>query len=191
MAPKEFVQLKQEFSDFYKAMFDTAHARENKRVVFTEYFWNMSWCDPCAANPLSPEELLKLGAFWLRDRVRPNNGGFQGMPRPRPRPSGAVDALLTRLHVRYDAKNFPEDLMFHETNDKRNFQGRYVLRHPWTGTAQCPAAEQYRTRLIESQEKRAQTLANLTGWDIAKIRKKMGVVAPPKDNTPWWEGIFR
>jgi len=187
------VYAKNEFSDFYKAMFDTAHARENKSVVFTEYFWNMSWCDPCAANPLTHKELLKLGAFWLRDQVPQN--GIQPQPRPiRPRrmAPGAVDALLTRLHVRYDAENFPEDLMFHETTDKRNFQGRYVLRHPWKGDAQCPAAGHYRERLAKSQETRAQTLANLTGWKIEDIRKKMGVAAPPaKKDRPWWDSIFR
>jgi len=184
------VYAKNEFSDFYTSMFDTAYARENKRVVFTEYFWNMSWCDPCAANPLSPKELLKLGAFWLRDRV-PQNGDAIRPPMPRPRRGGPVDALLTRLHIRYDAENFPEDLMFQETTDKRNFQGRYVLRHPWTGNAQCPAAENYKTRLIEAQETRAQTLANLTGWEIESIRKKMGVTAPPKSGKPWWDSIFR
>jgi hypothetical protein len=31
--------------------------------MFTEYFWDMSWCDPCAGNPLSPEELRQLGVF--------------------------------------------------------------------------------------------------------------------------------
>ena len=27
------------------------------RAVFTEYVWNMGWCDPCAGPPLSREEL--------------------------------------------------------------------------------------------------------------------------------------
>jgi len=37
------------------------------------------------------------------------------------------------MHLRYDAAHFPEDLVFQETGDRGNFQGRYVLRHPWTG----------------------------------------------------------
>ena len=43
------------------------------------------------------------------------------------------DVFLTRLHVRYDAAHFPEDLVFQETADRTNFQGRYVLRHEWKG----------------------------------------------------------
>jgi hypothetical protein len=27
------------------------------RAVFVEYAWDMGWCDPCAANPLSADEL--------------------------------------------------------------------------------------------------------------------------------------
>ena len=40
---------------------------------------------------------------------------------------------MTRLHVRYDDAHFPEDLVFQETADRTNFQGRYVLRHEWKG----------------------------------------------------------
>jgi hypothetical protein len=180
------VYVKDEFADFYKAMLTTVHAREKKRVVFTEYFWNMGWCDPCAADPLTPQELLKLGAFWLRDLAQPP----QGMPTRRPPRNRGVDALLTRLHVRKDAETFPEDLMFHETADKRNFQGRFILRHPWTGSGTCAAADTYRRNLVDRREKRAQNLAHLTGWDIGKIRKKMGARAPPPEKKNWWEHIF-
>ena len=51
------------------------------------------------------------------------------------------DVFVTRLHVRYDAAHFPEDLVFQETADRANFQGRYVLRHPWKGDASCPGGE--------------------------------------------------
>ena len=47
---------------------------------------------------------------------------------------------MTRLHVRYDTAHFPEDLVFQETADRSNFQGRYVLRHEWTGEGSCEAA---------------------------------------------------
>ena len=47
----EFVQA--EFGDFYRAMFDTQTEQENERAVFLEYAWDMAWCDPCAADPLS------------------------------------------------------------------------------------------------------------------------------------------
>ena len=41
-----------EFAQTYKALFETQAAREDYRAIFTEYFWDMSWCDPCAADPL-------------------------------------------------------------------------------------------------------------------------------------------
>ena len=82
--------------------------------------------------------------------------------------------FVTRLHVRYDAKNFPEDLMFQETADRSNFQGRYILRHPFKGEAKCTAGEEYLRSLGLRFEKEAATLAHLTGWDIAEIRRRMG-----------------
>ena len=49
--------VRSEFAPTYKALFDTQAAREDYRAIFTEYFWDMGWCDPCAADPLSPDEL--------------------------------------------------------------------------------------------------------------------------------------
>ena len=82
--------------------------------------------------------------------------------------------MLTRLHIRYTPETFPEDLVFQETSDRRNFQTRYVLRNPWKGSPDaCPAAGEYVRSLAERQEREAQALANLTGWDINDIRKRM------------------
>ena len=100
------------------------------RVVFLEYAWDMAWCDPCAADPLSSEELRELGVFWVGGGDRPR-GGLA------PPPQGGQDVFVTRLHLRYDAEHFPEDLVFQETGDRANFQGRYILRHPWTGKISC------------------------------------------------------
>jgi hypothetical protein len=47
--------VKSEFADFYKAMFSEQVRKEDMRVLFTEYAWDMNWCDPCAADPLSAE----------------------------------------------------------------------------------------------------------------------------------------
>jgi hypothetical protein len=65
--------------------------------------------------------------------------------------------------VRYDNAHFPEDLVFQETADRENFQARYVLRHPWTGSDSCSAAQSYRQQVLQRQEGEAQTLATLTG----------------------------
>ncbi|MEM9169324.1 MAG: DUF2330 domain-containing protein, partial [Pseudomonadota bacterium] len=127
--------VKNDFANFYKSMFDTAAKKEDDRAIFLEYAWDMAWCDPCAADPLSNDELRELGVYWLDDDA-PGSA-------PRRRMPAAPDVYVTRLHVRYDAKTFPEDLMFKETGDRSNYQGRYVLRHPFKGAATCEAGEAY------------------------------------------------
>jgi hypothetical protein len=82
--------------------------------------------------------------------------------------------FVTRLHVRYDRDHFPEDLAFQETADRTNFQGRYVLRHAWTGQPSCDAGRAYVVALPGRLEKEAQNLATLTGWDVNDVRRKMG-----------------
>ena len=109
-------------------------------------------------------------------------------------PGGAQDVFLTRLHVRYDSAHFPEDLVFQETADRTNFQGRYVLRHPWKGEATCAAAEQYRRELPQRREREAQNLASLTGWNIVEIRRSMSGGNPPAAGPAplkWWQRIWR
>ncbi|GAB1540569.1 hypothetical protein NUACC21_32380 [Scytonema sp. NUACC21] len=48
--------VKQDFGNFYKSMFQTTYTREDKKVAFLEYAWDMSNCDPCSADPLTREE---------------------------------------------------------------------------------------------------------------------------------------
>jgi hypothetical protein len=177
------VFVKEEFADFYKAMFTEQVKKEDMRCVFTEYAWDMGWCDPCAAEPLSNEELRKLGVFWLEGSSR----------NPMARPMNS-DVFVTRMHVRYDRAHFPEDLVFQETKDRENFQGRYVLRHPWKGEAKCDAGKKYLEEVVpERQEKEAQTLAQLTGWEISKIRERMKLPVPGKSGggKKWWEKLWK
>jgi hypothetical protein len=161
------------------------------RVVFQEYAWDMGWCDPCAADPLSNNELRKLGIFWLDDST-PRSltvGGPRTIPPRRPMPGGPQNVFVTRLHLRYDSAHFPEDLVFQETGDRSNFQGRYVLRHAWTSKTDCPAWQEYEKQLVSRHNTEAETLANLTGWDITEIRKRMGIsegVQKASDGEPKW-----
>jgi len=160
--------VKDDFPTFYKSMFDQAVARENMRAVFVEYAWDMAWCDPCAADPLSNKELVELGARWIAsDDDRPFRS-VQG-----------ANAYVTRLHVRYDAQSFPEDLVLTETRDRQNFQGRYVLNHPWKGATSCEAGATYRASLPKRFEQEAQNLANLTGWPLANVLAKMAATGQP------------
>jgi hypothetical protein len=75
--------------------------------------------------------------------------------------------------VRYDNAHFPEDLVFQETADRTNFQGRYVLRHPWQGEDSCDAATQYRQQLPRRREVEIQNLQALTGWKVDDILREM------------------
>ena len=173
----EFVQG--EFAEFYRDMFSQQVEAEHERAVFLEYAWDMSWCDPCAADPLSQQDLRKLGVFWVGSQ---NGSKIAPMP--------AQDVFVTRLHVRYDSEHFPEDLVFQETGDRQNYQGRYVIRRPWKGEASCDISE-YQATVRERQEREAQQLANLTGWDIEDIRKKIPFLegtSPGKE--PWWKRIW-
>jgi hypothetical protein len=180
--------VKEEFGPFYQAMFGTQVKQEDMRAVFLEYAWDMGWCDPCAADPLSNKELRELGAFW----VEPAPPGPGAGPARRPGPPQGQAVYITRLHVRYDADRFPDDLVFQETADRANFQGRYVLRHPWTGNDECPEARPYREQVAQRREKEAQTLATLTGWNIDDIRRKMnlGPAAPKPDERKWWQKLW-
>ena len=171
------VFVRDDFGRFYRDMFAQQVDRERRQAVFLEYAWDMAWCDPCAADPLSPDELRELGVFWLGE-VRARSGPAQNV-------------FITRLHLRYDHEHFPEDLFFQETADRTNFQGRYVLRHPWEGSARCAAAEAYTRELAHRQEREAMSLASLTGWQIREIRRQMRLAtrAVP-DGEPWWRKIW-
>ncbi len=177
--------VEDEFADFYRAMFDKQTDKENGKAVFLEYAWDMAWCDPCAADPLSSEQLRQLGVFWVGDHGQ-QTGGSKISAAPQ-------NVFVTRLHVRYDKDHFPEDLMFQETGDRQNFQGRYVIRRPWKGQASCNT-DAYEASVRERQEREAQTLASLTGWDLEEIRAKIPFMGRPENNEPerlsWWEKLW-
>jgi len=144
---------------------------------------------------VAKKELRELGVFWLKaDR-----------PVPRPRPTlrivppgpGAKDVYITRLHLRYDRERFPEDLKFQVTGNRENFQGRYIIRHPWQGDADCEAARRYLNETLPMRlDEEAKNLAHLTGWDIGDIRTQIKQRRPVTDtrsdgdNEPWWSDIW-
>ncbi len=178
------VFVKDEFSTFYQSMFQTVYNREDRKVAFMEYAWDMSNCDPCSAEPLNPEELRQAGVFWL-DSERPNDSSQPFVPR---RPQINRGVFITRLHVRYTRDRFPEDLMFQTTGNRETFQGRYILRHAFTGEMNCQAGRQYVRSLPARHEQEAQTLARLTNWNIQDIRKKLPQIQ--SQILPWWEQIW-
>ncbi|MEJ6481540.1 DUF2330 domain-containing protein [Nostoc punctiforme UO1] len=177
--------VKDEFGDFYKSMFQTAYTKEDKKVGFLEYAWNMGSCDPCSAEPLTPDELKQAGVFWLDDNSPSDVPVSPSFRRPFPRTS----VFISRLHVRYTRDKFPEDLIFQQTANSEFFQGRYVLQHPFQGELKCQAGREYKRSLPKRFEQEAQTLAKLTNWKIQDIRNKMKLSVGNLTYS-WWENLF-
>jgi MYXO-CTERM domain-containing protein len=138
--------VKDKFAAFYAALFDRT-IEKNPGAVVTEYAWHATTCDPCPGPALSQGDFLTLGADVLtgsQDKPAAYNG---------------YDLVLTRLHARY-GKTISDDLRFREAtpivggrefarngqggleegaqaSTQNNFQGRYAIRHPWTGPIRC------------------------------------------------------
>ena len=172
--------VKTDFASVWRAAFDQLVAKNGMGVVYTEYAWDMTWCDPCPAPALTREQQKQLGVWWLDE----------------PNPT----VFVTRLHARYDRASFPEDLVLQVTADRANFQSRVIVRHEWSGPAQCEAANTYQQSLPQRREQQAFALAALTGWPVENIRGRMGVssawLAPDESLTPyrpsaWWEKLWK
>jgi hypothetical protein len=175
----EFV--KPEFPDLYRRIFTRQHERGGRDAIFLEYCWNVvpnqPSCDPCTAPYLRPEELLTLGAFWIS---------------PSSNPPGV--AVLTRLHLRYDREHFPEDLQFQVTADRENWQARYVIHHPYSGTDECSQLVAYHRTVWDRRRKEAENYCDLTGSSMDDTRAKMRVAADwstPYETATWWERIWK
>lgn len=155
-----------EFPEFYRSFFDRVVEIEKMQTVISEYAWDIGWCDPCAADPIANGKLRELGVDWLdgQDADRPTQG----------------NVFITRLHVRYDREHFPEDLVFQETGDQSNYQGRYIMTHPWRGPITNERGRQYMRALPARIEQENQNLAKMTGWPIEDIRAKVAKYVPPK-----------
>jgi hypothetical protein len=150
--------IEEEFGKFYQATFQRSYEQENKKVAFLEYAWKVADCDPCSAPAPQEEELRQAGVFWE---------------------SPGENTFITRIHVRYNRSKFAEDLVFQETTNQDNFQGRYVMRHPFREAATCQAAVAYRQNVADRQQLEAQNLSQLTGWNLAEIQRKIAPLSAP------------
>jgi hypothetical protein len=162
-----YVRDQSVFRNVYKTAFARLTEADRYRSIYTEYFWNSSWCDPCVVPSPTNDEIAAAGASWIVDA--------QGLR------ARSADVLVTRLHLRYTPESFPEDLMLQETADRQPFQARYVLHHPWTGSPfQCPEAADYYRELGERNTKEVENLARLTGWKPGDIRARMPRYSVPE-----------
>lgn len=177
--------VKDKFGEFYKSLFQTVYTKEDRKVGFLEYAWDMGSCDPCSADPLTQEELKQAGVFWLDD----NSGSNAPVPPSFRRSFPRSSVFISRLHVRYTRDKFPEDLIFQQTANSESFQGRYVLQHPFQGELKCQAGIEYKRSLPKRFEQEAQTLAKLTNWNIQDIRNKMKLSVGNLTYS-WWDNLF-
>ncbi|MGH1576233.1 DUF2330 domain-containing protein [Planktotalea sp.] len=146
------------FGQFYKAMFAKTVGRSGGIVM--EYAWDMAWCDPCAADPLPNADLRKLGVRWARGNGTPQN------------------VYVTRYHAQYSKGQMPKDLVFRETNNRRNFQGRYVMNHPYDGKVTCDEGRDYVRDTKKRLAQEANYLSSITGWSVSSIRKNIRKTVP-------------
>lgn len=151
------------FSTFYKDLFDQQYRTERKSATFLEYAWNISGnvavkCDPCNGPPPIYHEMVSAGVDWLKS----HRAGFTG------------NIFFTRLHVRYDRQNFPQDLVFQETPNTQNFQARYVVRIPAQGPFECQAGQDYVKNL---KKQRAEEVINMITYAGGTTSDYMGYIS--------------
>jgi hypothetical protein len=161
--------VKNNFGNFYSNLFQHQWKGEGRSVAMLEYAWDVSpknyvKCDPCVATAPSTQDLVQAGVWWInRDwndyNDVQNNEEYSG------------NVYFTRLHVRYNRKAFPQDLMFQATPNTENFQARYIITHPATGDFNCEAGKKYLKDLKQRRQDEMEMLTYLTGknysdWDV-------------------------
>jgi MYXO-CTERM domain-containing protein len=189
--------VKDKFGAFYAALFDRTLEKHPGAVV-TEYAWQAMSCDPCPGPNLDYHDFATLGADVISDQ--------------------SYDFVMTRLHARYGKADVPNDLVFKAADpivggreqrgpsgalehgatpaEYNNFQGRYAIRHTWTGPIACaspvrgrwsgepPAGSQLADQGVMAATNLAfaprgkVALPNLVAQDIPEIDVKQGVPLP-------------
>jgi hypothetical protein len=152
--------IRGDFTRFERDLFARAAQREGLGVVFTEHFWPITWCDPCASRSLTLDELRGLG-------VSDTPAGGNAAP--------GAPVYITRLHAKYDRASFPEDLVLQATSDHTPWQSRAILRPEWRGDCGCEQGRHYVASLPARRQSQALALANSAGWNLAATRARMGV----------------
>jgi hypothetical protein len=152
-------EVRKSFPAFYAELFDATIEKMNRRAVVTEYAWQTTSCDPCPTPPLVPSDLATLGA-----RVERGDADEEPVARGQSYHGSFAPWVLTRLHTRYDRATLSEDLIFRKAkpvvggrsnwdgtsldagsapaqDGVNNFQGRYIIRHYWTGPVKCESPQ--------------------------------------------------
>jgi Na+-translocating ferredoxin:NAD+ oxidoreductase RnfD subunit len=165
-----FVQ--QNFGTFYGNLFQHQWNKQGKDVVMMEYAWDVSpknyvKCDPCVGNPPTEYDIVQAGVWWLNKDWNDYSDVDSDESYDK-----SDNVFFTRLHVRYNRQEFPQDLTFQVTPNTANYQARYVITHPATGNFDCEAGKKYLQSLKKRRKTELEQLLALTGksyadWDMA------------------------
>jgi hypothetical protein len=161
--------VKNNFGNFYANLFQNQWDKEGKALAMLEYAWDVSpknfvKCDPCVSTAPSTQDLVQAGVWWItRDWTNYDDVYEED--------DYSTNVYFTRLHVRYNRKSFPQDLMFQVTPNTDNYQARYVVTHPATGDFNCEAGKKYLKALKQRRAAELEMLTYLTGkgysdWDV-------------------------
>lgn len=161
--------VKNNFGNFYSNLFQHQWDKEGKAIAMLEYAWDVSpknfvKCDPCVATAPSTQDLVQAGVWWI-------NRDWSDYSDVDNEEDYSANVYFTRLHVRYNRKSFPQDLMFQVTPNTENFQARYIVTHPATGDFSCDAGKKYLKELKQRRTDEMEMLTYLTGkgysdWDV-------------------------
>jgi hypothetical protein len=162
------------FGNFYFNLFQHQWDLEGKSVAMLEYAWDVSpknyvKCDPCVATAPSTQDLVQAGVWWVnRDWNDYDDDQYED--------DYSSSVYFTRLHIRYNRKAFPQDLMFQLTPNTENFQARYIITHPASGDFNCEAGKKYLADLRQRRHDELKMLTYLTGkgyddWDVVMNNK--------------------
>jgi hypothetical protein len=160
-----FVQ--KNFGAFYSNLFTHQWENESKSIGMLEYAWDVSpqnfmKCDPCVAAAPSQQDLVQAGVFWLQKDWT----DYRDTEEDEDDYTVSSKVYFSRLHFRYNRKNFPQDLAFQVTPNTENFQARYIITHPATGDLSCAAGKKYLQDLRQRRRNELKELTALTGKDI-------------------------
>jgi len=162
------------FGNFYSNLFQHQWDLEGKSVAMLEYAWDVSpknyvKCDPCVATAPSTQDLVQAGVWWInRDWYDYNDTQYDD--------DYSANVYFTRLHIRYNRRAFPQDLVFQLTPNTESFQARYVITHPASGDFNCEAGKKYLADLRQRRQDELKMLTYLTGksyddWDVVTNTK--------------------
>jgi hypothetical protein len=162
--------VKNNFGNFYANLFQHQWDKEGKAIAMLEYAWDVSprnyvKCDPCVATAPSTQDLVQAGVWWV------NRDWNDYTDIDQQEEDYSENVYFTRLHVRYNRKAFPQDLMFQVTPNTDSYQARYIITHPATGGFECEAGKKYLQELKKRRADEMEMLTYLTGkgysdWDL-------------------------